>query len=134
MKMRNLLLFLMVGVFALASCSKDEEEQLIGDWEGVSASLKVTYEGETVVDDNVTFTNANRPTITLTADNTYISTSQDEDIWDSGSGTYVVNGNKITMDDEVTFDFTVSGSQLVLTSKGEEDGGTYDARFTFRRK
>lgn len=147
MKMKNLLLLLLVGVFTISSCSKDEndESNLIGTWEGVSMYSKITLNGETLSEITLNFPSQYRPTFTFKADNTYTSFSysydEDENTWEAEGeykGTYVATNGRLVLDGEAdgTLNYTINGNELQLSAQetDEESGGTVDLRITLRKK
>lgn len=111
-----------LAVFTFSSCSKDDDDSIVGQWKletmklegnGVSISFSAEEMGGTDI-------------IEFKSDGTYVSTSVDEDgDKEVVKGKYSVNGSVLTATfddgDSEKINFSVSGNTLVLYEEGYYD-------------
>ena len=120
-------MFIAASMVALTGCSKDTENEIIGSWRLLSTTITETYQGQTH-SETETLTEDEVIIYTFNANNTFsLSTNYEGDDF-TRTGSYSLNGDKLTMkfddEDEVSFTGTVKidGSDMTLTF-AESNGG-----------
>lgn len=107
-------MFCAAMVFAFTGCSKDYENDIIGSWKVISATITETYQGETHTE---TQTPEGLNILTFNSDHTYQG-STDGQVNDSG--TWSIDGDKLTMnsveDGALVFTIDIDGSDMTLTT------------------
>jgi hypothetical protein len=83
--------------FGLTSCAKDAEDLIIGTWDFVSMEMTMTYGDEDPYVETITPGEGESTTYTFKKDGTFEMIDVTADGTTTGTGTYTVKDNKITM-------------------------------------
>jgi len=143
MKLKHFLI-LLISLSTLFACEKDgngdnDSSLLVGSWVSTSEYWKYTVDGKvqegtdahTDIDDQIR--------ATFNADGTCYSEEYDTDekVWEKDHMKYTVNGDQlkiISEGDTEIFTFSVNNNNLKLSSKGVEEGVSYESVITFKRR
>ena len=107
-----------VMMFAFTGCSKDLEDEIIGSWSLVSETVIETYNGQSHTETEYP-EEGDSTIITFNEDNTYTEVV----IYDGNdfttTGTYSINGDKLTInpedDEPSTGTLEIDGKNMTLT-------------------
>lgn len=111
----------MLAVFAFSSCSKDDDDSIVGKWE--YTSTKVEGKGVTLSFDAE---DGESEIFEFKSDGTCTNTTEDDGGKEVVTGKYSTNGNILSIiddkdGDEYKIKFSVSGNTLVLYEEGYYD-------------
>ena len=124
-------MFVAASMFALVGCSKDEEKEIIGSWRLLSTTVTETYQGQTH-SETETPTEDEVVIFTFNENNTFSLSTNYEGNEFTRTGSYSLNGDKLSMkyDDEDEFSSTgtvkIDGSDMTMTFTGTYEDSSYE--------
>ena len=124
-------------VFAFTGCSKDLEDEIIGSWSLQSETVSETYNGQTHTETE-TLEEGESVIMTFNEDNTLTEVVVYDGNEFTSTGTYSINGDKLTVhmegdDESTTSTLDIDGNTMTITYSESFGGGTVKVVSKFKK-